>query len=81
MKNIHALLYALYFQVLKVYFCLTKICKIEPPDPLFIFIFHKILELKSTLSGKKVFVMNFPFLTNSLTHPLKTAKKFFVDAP
>ena len=25
--------------------------------------------------------MNFPFLTNSLNHPLKTAKKFFVDAP
>ena len=25
--------------------------------------------------------MNFPFLTNSLTHPLKMAKKFFVDAP
>ena len=29
-------------------------------------IFHKFLELHSTLSEKKIFVANFPFLTDSL---------------
>ena len=33
-------------------------------------IFHNILELHSTLTDKKIFVTNFPFLTDSLTHPL-----------
>ena len=33
-------------------------------------IFHNILELHSTLTDKKIFVANFPFLTDSLTHPL-----------
>ena len=28
--------------------------------------FHKFLELDSTLSEKKIFIMNFPFLTDSL---------------
>ena len=52
-------------------------------------IFHKFLELHSTLSEKKIFVMNFPFLTDSLKGPRTplTAKirqawqKLFVDAP
>ena len=29
-------------------------------------VFHRFLELHSTLSGKKIFVINFPFLTDSL---------------
>ena len=28
-------------------------------------VFHQFLELHSTLSGKKIFVINFPFLTDS----------------
>ena len=70
------------FQVLKVIF--IKICKIHPLDLLFLvfvaftsedIIFHKGLELHSTLSEKKkkIFVTNFPFLTDSLNphpHPL-----------
>ena len=82
------------FQVLKV--LLIKICKIEPPGPLFIvvfisfynIIFHKFLELHSTLSEKKIFITNFPLLTDSLKppNPLNGQKslsmtKVFVDAP
>ena len=61
------------FQVLKVF--LIKICKIQPPDYLFLFVFTtcnirryhfcKLLELHSTMSDKKTFVTNFPFLTDS----------------
>ena len=51
---------------------LIKICKIEPPDLLFLvvfisfyisryIIFHKFLELYSILSVKKIFVTNFFF--------------------
>ena len=36
-------------------------------------IFHKFLELHSTLSEKKIFVTSFPFLTDSLK-PSKSAK-------
>ena len=39
-------------------------------------IFHKFLELHSALSEKKIFVTNFPFLTDSLKpqppHPLNS---------
>ena len=49
-----------------------EICKIEPPDLYFLLfllafitpadtIFHKYLELHSTLSEKKTFVTNLPF--------------------
>ena len=31
--------------------------------------FYKFLELYSTLSEKKIFLTNFPFLTDSLKHP------------
>ena len=61
------------FHVLKVH--LIKICKIQPPNLLFILvfvllidfrladlIFHKFLELHPTLFGKKISVLNFPFL-------------------
>ena len=56
-----------------------KICKIEPPDLLFVLsaftsadiVFHKFLDLHSTLTEKKIFVMNFPFLTDSLTTKTK----------
>ena len=50
-------------------------------------IFHKVLELHSVLSEKKIFVTNFPFLTDSLNHPppphpgLLNSQKSFVDAP
>ena len=55
----------------------TKICKIQSLDLLFLVIFisfyitsadifNKFLELHSTLSEKKIFVTNFPFLTDSL---------------
>ena len=36
-------------------------------------IFHKILELHSTLSEKNIFVTNFPFLTDSLKPPTPTS--------
>ena len=72
------------FQVLKV--LLIKICKMQPlggRDLLFLvyidvldftsanIIFHKYLELHSTLSEKKTFVTNFAFLTD-LLKPLAT---------
>ena len=78
------------FKVLKV--LLIKICKIEPPDLLFIvvfisfyisfisadIIFHKFLELHSTLSGKKILVTNFLFLTDSLPrYPSPTPPHLF----
>ena len=51
-------------------------------------IFHQFLELYLTLSGKKIFVIYFPFLTDSLKPPppyngqnLLIVTKFFVDAP
>ena len=59
----------LVFQVPKMQ--LIKICKIEPPDLLFLvafisftsadIIFHKFLEIHSVLSVKKIFVTNFLF--------------------
>ena len=64
------------FQVLKV--LLIKICKIVLRNKNFYFllfllvftsadiIFHKVLELRSTLSEKKIFVTHFPFLMDSL---------------
>ena len=65
-------------KVLNIY--LLKICKIEPPDLLFLFIFirfyiswyiifDKFLELHSILSAKKVFIKYFLFLTDSLKPP------------
>ena len=68
------------FQVLNIH--LIKICKIEPPDLLFLvvftsfyvsryIIFHKFSELHSILSVKKIFVTDFLF--NGFTqnpHPL-----------
>ena len=66
------------FKVLKV--LLIKTCKIQPPDLLLLvllafaspttdIIFHKFLELHSKLSEKKIFVINFPFLMDSLKSP------------
>ena len=63
------------FQVLKV--LLKNICKIQSLDLLFLVvfisfyisryhIFHRFLELHSTLSEKKIFVKDFSFLTDSL---------------
>ena len=37
-------------------------------------IFHNILELHSTLTDKKIFVTNFPFLTDSVNPTPLTAK-------
>ena len=80
-SKIHAL-FTLCFQVLKV--LLIKICEIQPPDLFLLLfllaftstdiIFHKCLELHSTLSEKNAFVTSFSFLTNSLNphfHPVK----------
>ena len=82
-RKIHALFTL--FQVLKV--PLIKICKIQHSHHIFYFllfllnftsadiIFHKFLELHSTFSEKKISVMNFPFLTDSLKpshHPLNS---------
>ena len=66
--------FCIVFQVLKV--SLIKICKIQPPDLLFLVVFisfyiisryhfHKFLELDLTLSEKKIFVTNFAFLKDS----------------
>ena len=76
--------YIFVFQVLKV--LLIKICKIQPLDLLFLvvfilaftsadIVFHNFLELHSILSEKKIFVTNFPFLTDSLKHPTPLAAK------
>ena len=61
---------------------LTLICQIQPLDLLFFvvlfsftsvdIIFHKVLGLHSTLSEERIFVTNFPFLTDSLPPPLQT---------
>ena len=88
-------LFYIIFQVFKV--LLTKICKIFY---LFLFllaftsadiIVHKFLGLHSKLSEKKIFVINFSFLTDSLTPPPPpqplndqnplSVTKFFVDPP
>ena len=68
------------FQVLKV--LLIKICKMQSLDFLFLVVFisfyisryhfSQVLELHSTLSEKKIFVTNFPFLTDSLKPPSLT---------
>ena len=65
----------------------------KPPDPLFIvihfyyiaftstdIIFHKFLKLHST-SDIKIFVTNFPFLTDSLTnsHPCPTIHTYSIS--
>ena len=58
------------FQFLKVLLNLIKICKIHKTISADM-IFQKFLELHSTLSEKKIFVTNFPFLMDSLKpHPL-----------
>ena len=67
MKKIY--LFYIVFQVLKV--LLIKVCKIQPPDCLFLLfllaftsagiIFHKSLELYSTVSEKHILVKNSPF--------------------
>ena len=86
------------FQVLKV--LLIKICKKQPLNLLFFLllllafttsadiIFHKLLELHSTLfEKKKIFVTNFPFLmVHLIPYPLNgqiplSMTKFFADAP
>ena len=79
------------FQVLKVF--LIKICKIQPLDLLFLVAFisfyisrYHFSQLHSTLSEKKIFVTNFPFLTDSPKVPTplqlkRVTKVFFVDAP
>ena len=80
MKNMSPFYFV--FQVLKVR--VIKICKMQPlgvRDLLFLvyidvldfisanIIFHKYLELHSTLSEKKIFVTNFAFLTDLLKSP------------
>ena len=73
--------FCIVFQVLKV--LLTKICKIQPPDLLFIVVFisfyirryhfSQMFRTSFIIILKKIFVMNFPFLTDSLNplpHPL-----------
>ena len=87
----------LVFQVLKV--LLIKNYNLQLPVPLSLVVllqllyqqmyFYNILEVRSTLFEKKVFVMNFPFyqIHSNLPHtfngqnPLKALRKFFVDAP
>ena len=75
--KIHAL-FKLYFKfILKV--LLRKICKTQPPDRLFLVVFislyisryhfSQIFRTSSTLSEKKLFVTNFPFLIDSLRPP------------
>ena len=64
-----------FFQALEV--LLIKICKIQPLGLSFSLaftltdiIFYKFLKLHSALSERKIFVTNFPFLTESLNpHP------------
>ena len=70
-------------QVLKVLF--IKICKIQSLDLLFVVVFigfyisryhfDNFLELHSTLSEKKFFVTNFPFLMDSLKPPTSLMAK------
>ena len=56
---------------LESYGRLAKICKIEPPDLLFLGVFnsfYKFLELHSVLSVKKI-CHEFSFLTDSIKPP------------
>ena len=56
---------------LESYGRLTKICKIEPPDLLFLVVFdsfYKFSELHSVLSVKKI-CHEFSFLTDSIEPP------------
>ena len=97
--KIHAF-FTWYFKFWKVF--LLTVYKIQPPDLLFlVFIsfnirrynfFCKFLELHSTMSDKKIFVTNVPFLTDSLKplplhpHPLNSQNlvsitKLFGDTP
>ena len=65
------------FQVLKV--CLIKVCKIQPPDLLFLVVFisfyisryhfSQIFKTSLNIIWKKVSVTNFPFLTDPLKPP------------
>ena len=78
------------FQVLKV--LLIKICKIQPPDFYFLLLvvfisfcinryhFSKIFRTSFNIIWKKIFVTNFPFLTDSLT-PAKRDKSFLSMLP
>ena len=77
MKNTHS--FYIVFQALRV--ALKEICKIQPPNRLFQFvffiltfisadiIFHKFLELYLTLSEKNIFATNLSSLTDSLNRP------------
>ena len=79
MDEILTKIFYIVFQVLKV--LLIKICEIQSLDLLFlVFIsfyisryhYSQVLELHSTLSEKKIFVTNFPFLTALLKALLPT---------
>ena len=79
MDEILTKMFYIVFQVLKV--LLIKICEIQSLDLLFVFIsfyisryhYSQVLELHSTLSEKKIFVTNFPFLTALLKAPFPPA--------
>ena len=79
MDEILTKIFYIVFQVLKV--LLIKICEIQSLDLLFLafisfyisrYHYSQVLELHSTLSEKKIFVTNFPFLTASLKASLPT---------
>ena len=77
MDRILTKLFYIVFPVLKV--LLIKICKIQSLDLSFLIVFisfyisryhfPQFSELHSTFSEKKIFVTNFPFLTDSLKPP------------
>ena len=78
MDRILTKIFYIVFQILKA--LLIKLFKIQSLDLLFLMsfllaitsadiIFHKFLELHSTLSEKKNFITNFPFLTDTLKPP------------
>ena len=95
MERILTNIFFIVFQVLKV--LLIKICNGYSHQIFYFLLFllalasvdiisHKFSELHSTLSEKKIFVTNFPFLTDSLKPPSqqpKSAKrnKSLVNAP
>ena len=90
MKNAHS--FYIVFQALRV--VLKEICKIQPPNRLFQFvffiltfisadiIFHKFLELYLTLSEKNIFATNFSLLTDSLNSIFYQSFNFsLIDSP
>ena len=81
MDRVLTKIFYIVFQFLKE--VLTKICKVQSLDLSFLVVlfyisiyhFLQVFKTLSALSGKKIFVTNFPFLTDSLSLPIPLTAK------